>query len=549
MKGSMMDYPLTLQAILERIPKFYAGVEIVSRVPDGSLHRYTYADFYRRAKALAQALQRAGLQPGDRVATLCWNHYAHMEAYFGVPAAGGVVHTLNLRLHPQELAFIMNHARDRFLIVDDVLVPLLEQFRDKIKVERIFVVRHLKEALPGGTEDYEELLLRAGGEFEFPRADENDAAAMCFTSGTTGNSKGVLYSHRALVLHALAFALPDAFCVSQHDVAMALAPMFHANAHGLPHVAIMLGCKLVLPGRQVDPQSVLELFHSEQVTIATAVPTVWAGILECLEKDCLEKGPQRWRIAPAFRGFVGGTAVPESLVRRLDQRGLRLIQVWGMTETTPVAVCSTLKAHMRDWPEDQRYRVRVRQGRALPFTEVRVVNDHGEAPWDGQTMGELHVRGPWVAASYFNAPGTEDRWTPDGWLRTGDVATIDSEGYVQIADRAKDLIKSGGEWISSVDLENALVAHPAVREAGVIAVAHPKWDERPVAVVVCRAGMKASPDELREFLSAKFAKWQLPDAFVFLDELPHTSTGKLSKLELRRRFAGWQWEKVESTMS
>lgn len=540
MKSSMMDYPLTLQAILERIPRFYGGVEIVSRLPDSSLHRYTYADFYRRAKALAQALQLAGLRPGDRVATLCWNHYAHMEAYFGVPAGGGVVHTLNLRLHPQELAFIVNHAQDRFLIVDDVLLPLFEQFREKVKLDRVFLVRHMKDPLPPATEDYEELLQRASGDFEFPHAEETDAAAMCFTSGTTGNSKGVLYSHRALVLHALAFALPDAFCVSQHDVAMALAPMFHANAHGLPHVAIMLGCKLVLPGRQLDPQSILDLFHSEQVTVATAVPTVWAGILECLEKD-----PKRFAIAPSFRGFVGGTAVPESLVRKLDQRGLPLIQVWGMTETTPVATCSTLKAHMRDWPEDERYRMRVRQGRALPFTEVRVVNDNGEAPWDAQTLGELHVRGPWVAASYFNAPGTEDRWTSDGWLRTGDVATIDNEGFVQIADRAKDLIKSGGEWISSVDLENALVAHPAVREAGVIAVAHPKWDERPVAVVVLRAGMNATADELREFLSAKFAKWQLPDAFVFLDELPHTSTGKLSKLELRRRFADWQWEKAE----
>jgi fatty-acyl-CoA synthase len=539
MKGSMMDYPLNLQAILERIPKVYPAVEIVSRVPNGSLHRYTYLDFYRRTRALAEALHRAGLQPGDRVGTLCWNHYAHLEAYFGVPAAGGVVHTLNLRLHAQELAYIVNHAQDRFLIVDDVLLPLYEQFRDKIKPERVFIVRHQNDALPAGTEDYEELLSTARGGYEFPCSREDDAAAMCFTSGTTGNSKGVLYSHRALVLHALAFSLPDAFCVSQHDVAMALAPMFHANAHGLPHVAIMLGCKLVLPGRQLDPQSILDLFSSEHVTLATAVPTVWAGILEGLEKD-----PGRWKLAPAFRGFVGGTAVPEALVRKLDQHGLRLIQVWGMTETTPVAVCSTLKSHMREWNEDEQYRVRVRQGRALPFMEVRVVNDHGEAPWDGTTLGELHVCGPWVASSYFNAPGTEDRWTADGWLRTGDIATIDAEGYVQIADRSKDLIKSGGEWISSVDLENALVGHPAVREAGVIAVPHPKWDERPVAVVVLRSGATATPDELRGFLSSRFAKWQLPDAFVFLDELPHTSTGKLSKLELRKRFTNWDWEKT-----
>ncbi len=296
MKGSMMDYPLNLQAILERIPKVYPAVEIVSRVPNGSVHRYTYLDFYRRTRALAEALHRAGLQPGDRVGTLCWNHYAHLEAYFGVPAAGGVVHTLNLRLHAQELAYIVNHAQDRFLIVDDVLLPLYEQFRDKIKPERVFIVRHQNDVLPAGTEDYEELLSTARGGYEFPCSREDDAAAMCFTSGTTGNSKGVLYSHRALVLHALAFSLPDAFCVSQHDVAMALAPMFHANAHGLPHVAIMLGCKLVLPGRQLDPQSILDLFSSEHVTLATAVPTVWAGILEGLEKD-----PGRWKLMPAFR--------------------------------------------------------------------------------------------------------------------------------------------------------------------------------------------------------------------------------------------------------
>jgi fatty-acyl-CoA synthase len=540
MKGTMMDYQLTLHSILERVPSLYSTVEVVSRVPNGSIHRYCYGEFVRRTKALAEALQRAGLRPGDRVATLCWNHYAHMEAYFGVPAAGGVVHTLNLRLHPQELAFIVNHAEDRFLIVDDVLLPLWHQFQDKTKVERVFVVNHERGPLPPGSQDYEELLSQARGEFRYPVTDENDAAAMCFTSGTTGNAKGVLYSHRALMLHALAFALPDSLAISQREVVMALAPMFHANAHGLPHVAVMVGCKMVLPGRQLDAPSVLDLMHSEQVTFATAVPTVWTTIAEALEQN-----PGRWKLAPGLRGFVGGTAVPESLVRRLDRQGLRLIHVWGMTETTPIALCSTLKSHMNDWPEEDQYRMRIRQGRPLPFVEVRVVNDHGEAEWDGQTLGELQVRGPWVAGSYFRAPETADRWTADGWLKTGDVANIDAEGYTQLADRAKDLIKSGGEWISSVNLENALCAHPAVREAGVVAVAHPKWDERPVAVVVMRPGMSATPDELRSFLASRFAKWQLPDAFVFVDELPHTSTGKLSKLELRKRFADWKWEKAE----
>jgi fatty-acyl-CoA synthase len=542
MKGSMMGYPLTLHSILERIPVLYSRVEMVSRLADGSVHRYAYGEFFRRAKALAEALQLAGLQPGDCVATLCWNHYAHMEAYFGIPAAGGVVHTLNLRLHPQELAFIVNHAQDRFLIVDEVLLPLWLQFADKTRIERVFVVRHGAAGsgnadLPAGALDYEELLLQARGNFRYPQTAEDDAAAMCFTSGTTGNSKGVLYSHRALVLHALAFALPDVLAISQHDVAMALAPMFHVNSHGLPHVTMMLGAKIVLPGRHLDAVSILDLFHSEQVTFATAVPTVWTTIAEALEQN-----PGRWKLAPGMRGFVGGTAVPESLMRKLDQLGLRLIHVWGMTETTPLSTCCTLKSHMRQWPEPDQYKVRIRQGRPLPFTDVRVVNDQGEAPWDGKTLGELHVRGPWVASSYFRAPEAADRWTSDGWLRTGDIANIDAEGYVQLADRAKDLIKSGGEWISSVDLENALAAHPAVREAGVVAVAHPKWDERPVAVVVLRPDMQVTPDELRAFLADRFAKWQLPDAFIFVDELPHTSTGKLSKLELRKSFANWKWE-------
>jgi len=297
---------------------------------------------------------------------------------------------------------------------------------------------------------------------------------------------------------------------------------------------------MVLPGRQLDPCSVLDLFASEQVTFATAVPTVWTTICEALTQN-----PGRWRLSPGLRGFVGGTACPEALMRKLDQQGIRLVQVWGMTETTPVGVCSTLKSHMRDWTDDEKYQLRIRQGRALPFVETRVVNDRGEAPWDGKTLGELQVRGPWVAGSYFRAPETADRWTSDGWLRTGDVATIDNEGYVQIADRAKDLIKSGGEWISSVDLENALAGHPAVREAGVIAVAHPKWDERPIAIVVLKENMTTTADELRDYLASRFAKWQLPDACIFVEDLPHTSTGKLSKLELRKRFAAWKWDKTE----
>ena len=536
-----MRYPLSLPAILERAPKLYPTSAIVSRLPDGSIHRYTYREFYTRTRALAGALQQLGMRTGDRVATLCWSHYAHLEAYFGVPCAGGVAHTLNLRLHPHELAAIARHAQDRFLIADDCMLPLCEQLVREARFEKIIVVNHDGKPSPPGMLDYEELIASAPSGFSYPDLDENDAAAMCFTSGTTGNAKGVLYSHRALTLHAMAFALPDVFNISQHDVMMPIAPMFHANAHGVPHVALLLGCKLVFPGRHLDAPHLLELITQEGATFTTAVPTVWNMLLEGIEAS-----PGKWKIPPRFRGGIGGTAAPESLVRRLAAHGIELTHLWGMTETTPIATTSTIKAHMRAWPQAEQLQVRLKQGRPLPFVDLRVVNEQGEVPWDGKTPGELQTRGPFVAGSYFNAPETADRWTSDGWLRTGDVATIDAEGYMQICDRAKDLIKSGGEWISSVDLENALAAHPAVREAGVVGVPHPKWDERPIAVVVLKTGMKATPEELRAFLADMFAKWQLPDAFIFVDHLPHTSTGKLSKIDLRKQYANWQWQTADA---
>ncbi|MBZ5722665.1 MAG: long-chain fatty acid--CoA ligase [Acidobacteriia bacterium] len=537
MDGLMMNYPLSLVHLLERVNQLFGKVEVVSRLPDRSIHRYTYAEFYRRSRQLAKALTDAGVQRGDRVATLMWNSYRHLEAYFGIPACGGVVHTLNLRLHPSDLGYIAKHAGDRILIVDDVLLPLYEQFKEQAGFERVVVVGHGGQGAKTGLDDYEEFIARGEGDFEYPKLDENEAAAMCYTSGTTGKPKGVLYSHRALVLHSFAFALPDAFGVAQKDVLMALAPMFHANSHGIPYVAVMLGTKLVLPGSQVDAENLLELMDSERVTVTTAVPTVWGIILEGLEKN-----PGRWKLAPNFRGLAGGSAPPESLLRRLDAQGVSLLHLWGMTETTPAATVSRLKSYMRKLPIKQKYAVRCRQGWPLPFVEMRAMAPRGEAPWDGETAGELQVRGPWVAASYYNMPEEARRWTKDGWFCTGDVCTIDAEGFMKIMDRSKDMIKSGGEWISSVDLESALMDHPAVRQAAVVAVPHPKWDERPLAVIVRKEGVVVAADDLRSFLSQKFSKWQLPDAFVFVETLPHTSTGKLLKSSLREQYKAWKWE-------
>jgi len=537
MRGTMMDFPLTLPTILERVGKYFPRVEIVTRRPDRSIQRSTYGDVYRRARQLAESLTRCGLERGDRVATLMWNQPAHLEAYFGVPVAGGVIHTLNLRLHPEEIAFIANHARDRFLIVDDVLLPIYEKFREQTRFERVWVTSFCGAPLAKGYESYEALLAQAKGDFTYPAIEENEAAAMCFTSGTTGNSKGVVYSHRALVLHSFAEAMVDTFGVSQMDTLLPVAPMFHANAWGIPYAAAMVGARLVLPGPHVDAESLLELMENEKVTLACGVPTVWIGLLNALEKE-----PHRWKFAGPVRLACGGMAPPEGLIRALDKFGLHIIHLWGMTETTPLATAGRLKRHMLEWPADEQYAVRAKQGCPAPFVELRVTRPEGEAPWDGQTVGELETRGPWVAGSYYEAPETAGRWTPDGWFRTGDMATIDEEGYVHVVDRSKDLIKSGGEWISSVDLENALMGHPAVREAAVIAVPHPKWQERPLAVVVLKDGAQTEAEELRSFLAKKFAKWQLPDAIVFAKEIPRTSVGKFRKAKLREQYLNWNWE-------
>jgi len=536
MQGTMMHWPLTLAHSLERAGKFFPDVEIVSRRPDHSLQRATYADLYRRARALAEALQKAGLNRGERVATLMWNHQAHLEAYFGIPICGGVLHTLNLRLAPPEIAYISNHAQDRFLIVDDILLPLYEKIRESTNFERVVVVNWSGAACAPALTDYEDFLRTASGVFHYPMLDENQAASLCYTSGTTGVPKGVAYSHRSVMLHSFLITTVDNFGICNTDSVLPIVSMFHVNGWGLPYAATLVGAKQVLPGPHLKAESLLELCEKEGVTVAGAVPTVWHSILDYLEHS------QGMRKLPAMRILIGGAAPSTALVRKLEQYGCTVKQGWGLTESSPQATTNQITAPMGNWTEEQRLEAKAQAGIPVPFIERRVVCDEGEVPWDGKTVGEVQLRGPWVAASYFNLPAEADKWTEDGWFRTGDVGTVSAHGSLKIVDRTKDLIKSGGEWISSVDLENALLAHPEVREAAVIAVPHPKWQERPIAVVVLREGAQIRAEELRAFLSSKFAKWQLPDSFVVVDELPHTSTGKLLKAELRRRYHDWKWE-------
>jgi fatty-acyl-CoA synthase len=531
MEGLMMDdYPLTLTPLLTRAERLFPTVRIAGRAPDRSVRATDYATVAHRARTLASALLEEGVRAGDRVGTLMWNQPAHLEAYLGVPASGAVLHTLNLRLPPDHLAYVINHAKDRWILVDDVLLPLVAKIRDRIQPERIVVVPFTGQKVPEGFEDYEQLLGRHRPAPDLPLLEERQAAGLCYTSGTTGRLKGVLYSHRSIVLHSFAEAI--GIGLAQADSVLVVVPMFHVNAWGLPFTLTMLGARQVLPGPHLDPESLIDLMERERVTLAAGVPSIWFGILETLEKNS-----GRWKLEPNLRMVIGGSAVPEAMVRRFSQLGIRVVQGYGMTETTPVVSLSVPKAEMQGWDPDRLFPLQARQGLPLPFAEVRLRTDAGDLPWDGTSVGELQVRGPWVARRYYEDPETRGKWTDDGWLRTGDVATIDAEGFIAIVDRLKDLVKSGGEWISSVALENELVAHPGVREAAVIAVPHPKWGERPVAFVVPREGVTLAEPELRALLEARYPKWWIPDEFRFVAALPKTSTGKISKLTLREEIA------------
>lgn len=532
--GTSMDFPLTTGRVLTRAERYFGQVEVVSRRPDGTLHHTTYRQVIRRARALASSLVRLGIRPGDRVATLCWNHHQHLECYLGVPASGAVLHTLNLRLHPDDLAYVVNHAGDRFLVVDDVLLPLLETFRGRVTVERVFVVPTSGKPTPAGYESYEAVLDSGDPDFQTKEFPEEAPAMMCYTSGTTGRPKGVYYSHRALILSALATLLADSFAISCTDTLLAVVPMFHVAGWVFPFSAALVGARLILPGPHLDPQSLVELLSTYRVTFSAGVPTVWLGVVQHLEGN-----PGRWPLESGLRVALGGSAPPQALLRAMRRLGIRPIHGWGMTEVL-IGIQNHLRPWMETMSEDEQLALLAQQGLPVPLLEVRVVGETGEVPPDERTVGELQVRGPWVAASYHKGEGA-DSWTPDGWFRTGDMAVVDSQGRVRIVDRSKDLIKSGGEWISSVDLENALMAHPKVREAAVVAVPHPKWMERPLAVVVPVEGPPPAPDELRDFLAQRFPKWWLPDAFVFVSEIPKTGTGKIAKAALRERYQTWRW--------
>lgn len=543
MNGCMMDFPLTITHLLDRALALFPDVEVVSRLADRSLHRQSYRDTYRRSAQLGAALKRLGAMQGDRVATLCWNHRQHLECYLGVPAIGAVVHTLNLRLHPTELAYIANHAGDRFLIVDRSLLPLLEKFRAQLtSVEHFIVVPDAPGEAEAPFLDYEALLAAETVEMPtspwsshsvgFVRPEENTAAMICYTSGTTGNPKGVVFSHRSTVLHAFAGSTVDSIGVGSQDVLLPVVPMFHAAAWGLPYMAVLNGAKIVFPGPHLDAASLLELMAAEKVTVAGGVPTIWNGILAKLDAE-----PGRWDLGSMRTMVIGGAAAPPAMIDAFRERhGLIVTHAWGMTETNPLGTIAHLSPKVKERGPEAIAAARASQGVPVPFVETRHVDDADKPlPWDGKTMGELHVRGPWVAKSYFGGDG-KDRFTDDGWFRTGDIVTIDADGYVRITDRSKDVVKSGGEWISSVALENALMAHPAILEAAVFAGRHPKWDERPIAAIVFKPGKSASHEELNAHLEGSFPKFWLIDLYVEVEEVPRNSTGKFLKTKLRELY-------------
>jgi 3-(methylthio)propionyl---CoA ligase len=539
MHGLMMDMPLLITQIIEHAQRHHGETEIVSRRVEGDTHRYTYSDCNRRAKQLANALIANGISQGDRVATLAFNGYRHMELYYGVGGMGAVVHTINPRLHPDQIAWIINHAEDAAMFYDVPFAPIIKAIASKCPT-----VKHWIPLCDAGKEPepnsigYEALIAQHSHEYSWPQLPENTAVTLCYTSGTTGNPKGVLYSHRSTVLHAYAACLPDAMGLSSRDCILPVVPLFHVNAWGTPYAAMLVGAKIVFPGAALDGKSIYELFETEKVTFSAGVPTVWLGLLQHVEANNLKFSTLR-------RTIVGGSACPPAMMAKFrDPYNVEVVHAWGMTEMSPLGTLCKLQSKHLDRPIEEQQKLLTKQGHVVFGVDMKVVSDDGaDLPWDGKTFGNLLVRGPWIVREYFKSDGGDPLQYDEqgrGWFPTGDVATIDADGYMQITDRSKDVIKSGGEWISTIDLENLAIAHPAVAQAAVIGVAHPKWDERPLLIVVTKPNAQVTRDELLKFYDGKIAKWWLPDDVAFVEAIPLGATGKILKTKLREMFKDYQ---------
>ena len=541
MHGLMMNTPLLISSIAEHAARFHGDREIVSVTADNPRHSYTIRDAVKRSRQLASALGKLGLKHGDRVGTLAWNDYRHLEIYYGVSGSGYVCHTINPRLFAEQLVFIINHAEDRYIFTDPMFVPLLEALGDNIRGVEGFVIltneANMPETKLNNVICYETLIADESGDFEWPVFDETTASALCYTSGTTGDPKGVLYDHRSTVLHAYAAVAPDVMNLSSLDTVLAVVPLFHVNAWGSVYSTFMTGAKLVFPGPKMgDGEALYGLLDSEDVTLALGVPTVWLALLQyCAKADK--------KLSKLKATLIGGAAVPRSMIEEFrDKHKVEVRQGWGMTEMSPLGTCNSLKAGLDDLGADEQLDLATKAGRGIYGCQLRIVDDEGnELPWDGVAYGALQVRGPWICSDYYKLEGSAGSHSDDSWFDTGDVATIDPQGYMAITDRTKDVIKSGGEWISSIELENTAMGHPAVAEAGVIGVPHPKWTERPLLIVVRAEGQEVTKEELLAYFEGKVAKWWIPTDAVFVDELPHTATGKIKKIELRRQFAEYQF--------
>lgn len=538
MLGNMMDGPLLISGLIEHAITTNPNSEIVSRRCEtdsagSSIHRYTMKDAAQRSKQIANALIDLGAQPGDRIATLAWNNYRHFELYFGVSGIGSVLHTINPRLFPEQLVYIINHAEDRWVFVDLTFIPLLEAIQDQITAVEGFIIladaNNMPETSLKNVICYEDLIDKSSAELEWPSFDENTAASLCYTSGTTGNPKGVLYSHRSTLIHTLSEISREALGISSLSCILPVVPMFHVNAWGVPYAAAMTGSKLVFPGPGMDGASIWELIDAEKPDLLLGVPTVWLMLLNHMD----EIGKT---LDSVQNVVVGGAAAPYSMIKKFDEvHNAFLVHAWGMTEMSPLGTSNVPTAAMKDMPLEERYRLQQKQGRPVFGVQMKIVDDNGNPqPHDGVAFGRLLVRGPWIIKQYYKSNDMSS--FEDGWLDTGDVATIDPNNYLTIVDRSKDVIKSGGEWISSIDLENAAVGHPDLVEACVIGVAHEKWDERPLLLAIRKSGSTVSAEEIKTFLEDKIAKWWMPDDVIFVESLPHTATGKLLKVDLRKEY-------------